>query len=182
MTKRNVVITLIIIAALTGVVAGAYFLYKRQNTYPVLPPVPVNDTLSNVKVITAPHADTSLIPVLSKVVEEAIKLSEEKNYERLAGLILYRGPDEKRLGTDVFNAANKTEREVIRITAEVLAKWHKGVTSVEYPRVFDIDLPEGRKMTVLEVIFIADKKINRKFFGFMQLHDKYVIADITSYL
>ena len=33
-----------------------------------------------------------------------------------------------------------------------------------------------------DVIFVAPKSIDRKFFGFLQLNNEWKIADVTSYL
>lgn len=132
--------------------------------------------------INLPHADTSLIPVLTKILDESFAASAQKDYAHLASLIIYRGPDPARLGQDVFNAKNNYEKNVVRITADVFNKWNRNIESHDYTRVFDMDQPGGRKMAVLEVIFVSKKSIERKFFGFVKVHDSYKIVDVTSNL
>lgn len=151
---------------------------KKQDTQAVA----TDTTTTNYTPITAPKADTSLIPILSAVLDEALVHAAAKDYEKLGKLIVYRGPQMERFGTDVFNAKNKFEKNTVRITAEVLNKWAAGNESREYPRAFELPMPDGSKMPVLEVIFIADKKINRKFFGFLQFDGQYKIAEISSYI
>src|SRR3954470_23839089 len=56
--------------------------------------------------INLPHADTSLIPILTKVLNEAFDASIKKDYAQLASFIVYRGPDSLKFGYDVFNAKN----------------------------------------------------------------------------
>jgi hypothetical protein len=132
--------------------------------------------------INLPHADTSLIPVFSKIVDDAFDASAKKDYTKLASLLVYRGTDEKRFGYDVFNARNANELAVVRITAQVFNKWNSGVESKDYPRAFELDQPGEQKLEVLEVIMVSKKKIDRKFFGFLKIKDAYKIADITSNL
>jgi len=132
--------------------------------------------------INLPHADTSLIPILSKILDDAFDASGKKDYSRLAPMLVYRGPDMNRYGTDVFNAKNKYEKNVVRITADVFNKWNTGIDSRDYARVFSMDQPGGQSMPVLEVIFVSKRSVDRRFFGFMQVGDGYKIADVTSYL
>ena len=132
--------------------------------------------------VNLPHADSTLIPVLSKLLDEAFDASAKKDYSKLASLIIYKGPDSTRFGYDVFNAKSNYERAVVKITADVFNKWNKGVEARNYGRVFDLDQPDGRKMVVLEVIYVSKKTLDRKFFGFLQLKDGYKIVDVTSYL
>lgn len=129
-----------------------------------------------------PHADSTLIPVVGKIVDEAMEASAKKDYNTLASLLVYRGPDNKRNGMDVYNPKNKNEKNIVRITGESFDKWNRNLQSKEYSRIFEMDQPDGRKLLVLEVLFITPKNINRKFFGFLKINDKYKIADVTSYL
>lgn len=152
---------------------------KKQDTKAV---TTTDTTTTNYMSITAPKADTSLIPILSAVLDEALVHAAAKDYAKLGKLIVYRGPQMERFGKDVFNTKNKFEKNTVRITAEVLNKWAAGNESREYPRAFELPMPDGSKMPVLEVIFIADKKINRKFFGFLQFEGQYKIAEISSYI
>lgn len=178
--NKTIAIAVVLIGAIA--IGGGWYWYKSsKNQQPVLPVIDTTG-MSKVDVITAPHADTSLIPILSKVLEEAFAYSQAKEYDKLAAMLVYRGADQQRYGYDVFNVRDKSEKETVRITAEVFAKWNTGLSSVEYPRVFDLDLPDGRKMTVLEVIFISEKNINRKFFAFVEIDGQYKIGDVTSYL
>lgn len=139
----------------------------------------VSPSLNN---INLPHADTALIPVLAKVLENALDASAKKDYAALASQIIYRGPDAKRYGRDVFNAKNNYEKGVIKVTSDVLNKWNRDVESKDYPRAFEMDQPNGQKMPVLEVIFVSKKNINRKFFGFLKVNDSYKIVDVVSSL
>lgn len=178
--NRTIIIITVFIVLLS--IGGGWFWYSKKGDYKPIAPTVDTSSSSKVDVITAPHADTSLIPVLSKVLEEALAYSQMKEYDKLANMLVYRGPDQQRYGYDVFNSKNKQEKETVRLTSDVFAKWHSGVASVEYPRVFDLDLPDGRKMIVLEVIFISEKSINRKFFAFIEIDGQYKIGDVTSYL
>ncbi len=128
------------------------------------------------------HADTSIVPLLTKVLEDAFDASNKKDYTRLGSAIVYRGPDSTKQGYGVFNAKNKFDKTVVKITADVFNKWNKGVESKEYPRAFELPQPDGRTMPVLEVIFISPKNINRKFFGFLLIGEEWKIADVTSNL
>jgi len=132
--------------------------------------------------ITLPHADTALIPVLSKILDDAFAASAQKDYNQLGSYIIFRGPDPKRLGRDVFNAKINYDKTIVRITSDVFNKWNRNVVSHDYTRVFNMDQPGGKTMVVLEVVFISNKSIDRKFFGFIKLNDDYKILDITSNL
>lgn len=129
-----------------------------------------------------PKADSVLIPLLAEVLDEAFVASAKKDYATLAPLIVYRGDNPQRTGYDVFNIKNNYEKNVVRITGETLAKWNTGIESRDYARAFEMPIPDGRSMPVLEVIFIGKKSINRKFFAFLEINGKYRISDITSYL
>lgn len=139
-------------------------------------------TLRPSNTLNLPHADTSLIPIFSKLLDDAFAASDKKDYAKLGSLIIYRGPEEKRYGQDVFNVKNGYEKAVIRITADVFNKWNKGLDTHDYTRVFDLDQPNGQKLQVMEVIFVSKKNIDRKFFGFLQINGEYKIADVTSSL
>ena len=154
---------------------------KKEET-----PVQTADTtkfsLQPSNTLTLPHADTSLVPVLSAVLDEAFDASASKDFNRLASLIVYRGPDERRMGNDVFTTKTKMEKGVVKATGEVFNKWNASAESREYIRTFEMDQPDGRTMPVMEVLFISSKKIDRKFFGFFEINGQYKIADVTSYL
>jgi hypothetical protein len=132
--------------------------------------------------INLPHADTSLIPILSKILDDAFDASAKKDFNQFASLVVYRGPDSLKFGYDVFNTKNKYDRNVVRITTEVFNKWNTGIESREYARVFEMGQPDGRSMPVMEVIFISKKNMDRKFFGFLLINEEWKIADVTSYL
>lgn len=132
--------------------------------------------------ITLPHADTAVIPVLAKVLDEAFEASSKKDYNKLGSLIVYRGPDSTRYGYAVFNAKNSYDRKSLSITADVFNKWNRNVDSRDYARVFALDQPDGRTLPVLEVIFVSKKSVDRKFFGFLEIDGEYKIADVTSNL
>jgi hypothetical protein len=128
-----------------------------------------------------PHGDSTLVPILSKVLDEVLDASKNKDYTKLASYLVYRGPDTKRFGYDVFNAKNAYDRNVVRITGEVFNKWNKDVESKDYARIFSMQQPDGRAMNVMEVIFVSKKGVNRKFFGFIDFgQGNYKIVDVTS--
>lgn len=129
-----------------------------------------------------PHADTSIIPVLSNILDEAFTASKAKDYAKLGSLIVYRGNDMNRYGYDVFNTKNSTERKVVSITAEVFNKWNAGVENRDYARVFSLSQPDGRTLPVMEVLFVSKKNMHRKFFGFLEINGELKIADVTSNL
>ncbi len=181
---RNKIILVATVLLLAVCVIG-FFSYKSCKKKEVIQPVAVDTTttiLHPQQTIDLPHADTTLIPVVSKVLDEAFDASAVKDYNRLASLVVYRGPDSLKFGYDVFNANNKYDRNVLRITADVFNKWNKDVDSKEYARMFELDQPDGRKMLVMEVIFASPKYFDRKFFGFLQIENKWKIVDVTSSL
>lgn len=147
----------------------------------------VTDTTSNIPLtnsgtLTTPHGDSALIPVFAGILEQAFEASRKKDYETLSSLVLYRGPDMQRHGTDVFRIKNSYDKTIVRMTGEVFSKWTTGTESIDYTRVFELPQPDGRTLEVLEVIIVYPKKIDRKFFGFLQVDGTYKIADVTSYL
>ncbi len=180
---RNKIILIVLAVIVLAGVAG-FFGWKSYQKKQTL--LPVNtDTASvptSVHTIDLPHADTTLIPVVSAVLDEAFEACAAKDYNRLASLVVYRGPDSLKFGYAVFNAKNKFDRNVLRITADVFNKWNKDIESREYARVFELDQPDGRKMLVMEVIFVSQKYLDRKFFGFLQIENEWKIVDVTSYL
>jgi hypothetical protein len=137
---------------------------------------------AQVNSISLPRADTSFIPLFSKILDDAFDASSKKDYNKLAGMIIYRGPDSTRFGKDVFNGSDRDELAVVRLTSGVFNQWNAGVDSRDYARVFDYNQPGAVPMKVLEVIFVSRKKVNRKFFGFIRLGEEWKIADITSSL
>ena len=150
------------------------------------PPVVTDTTsvVSNTPVhsINLPHADSTLIPVLSKILDDAFDASSKKDYNRLASFIVYRGPDSTRYGYAVFNAKNNYDRKAVSITADVFNKWNRNIDNRDYARIFALDQPDGRTLPVLEVFFVSKKNVDRKFFGFLEVNGEYKIADVTSSL
>lgn len=144
------------------------------------------DTASHIQIpenmLNMPHADTSLIPVLSAVIDNAFEASAKKDYDKLAKCIVYRGPNEQKMGYDVFDSKNKYDRAVVKITADVFNKWSTGVEAREYGRAFALPQPDGRDLPVLEVIFTTPTHFDRKFFGFLLIKDEWKIADVSSNL
>jgi hypothetical protein len=181
---KNKSLPLITIAALALVTIHFSSCKSCKKDQPA--PVTNTDTTSALiqpqHTIDLPHADTSLIPFLSKTLDDAFDASVKKDYARLASQIVYRGPDSLRFGNAVFNSKTKFDKNIIRITADVFNKWNDGVQSREYARVFEMGQPDGRSMPVLEVIFASPKALDRKFFGFLLIGDEWKIADVTSYL
>jgi hypothetical protein len=139
-------------------------------------------TTAPANTINLPHADTSLIPVFSKILDSAFAASAKKDYKTLGTFIVYMGPDSSRFGADVYNTKKNYELNVVRITADVFNRWNSGIDSRDYSRVFEYKQPGAMDMQVMEVLFVSRKKIDRKFFGFMQIRGSYKIADITSAL
>ena len=175
---RNKIILLTTVLLAVACVIG-FFSWKTCKKKEAAQAVAVDTTSSVVQLqnmIDLPHADTTLIPVVSAVLDEAFEASAAKDYNRLASLLVYRGPDSLKLGYDVFNAKNKFDRHLLRITAEVFNKWNKDIESREYARVFELDQPDGRKMLVMEVIFVSQKYLDRKFFGFLQIENEWKIV------
>lgn len=182
---KNKFIPIIISTVFISLVAGPLSSCKScKKNEPVA--VSASDTLTKVfqpqNTINLPHADTALIPELSKILDEAFVASTKKDYNQLASLLVYRGPDSLKFGNAVYNAKNNYEKNVLRITADVFNKWNKGIDSRDYARVFELDQPDGRKMPVLEVIFVSKKSVDRKFFGFLKVKEDWKIADVTSSL
>ena len=147
----------------------------NTDTVSTRPSVPEN-------MLNVPHADSSLIPVLSKVLDIAFEASAKKNYAKLGSLIVYRGPNEAKMGNGVFDVQNSYDKAVVRVTADVFNKWNKDVATPEYGRAFALQQPDGRTMPVLEVIFTSPKQFDRKFFGFIELENEWKIVDVTSNL
>ena len=132
--------------------------------------------------VNLPHADTSLIPIFSKILDDAFNASAKKDYKTLGSLIVYMGPDSARFGNDVYNTKNSYELNVVRITADAFNRWNSGIDSRDYSRVFEYNQPGAMDMQVLEVLFVSRTRINRKFFGFIRLGETYRLADVTSSL
>lgn len=144
--------------------------------------VPVADTTSSfINTPSAPHADTSIIPLLARVLDDAFAASAKKDYAAFASYIVYRGPDSMRHGYDVFKLNNTYEKNIVKITADVFNKWSSGKTRSDV-QVFEMQQPDGRSMLVLEVVFTAPKFIDRKFFGFLAIGSELKIADVTSWI
>ncbi len=136
-----------------------------------------------VNAINLPHADSSLAPVIAKVMDDVFEASKRKDYNKLASYLIYRGPDMKRLGFSVFNPKDAYERNVVRITGEVFNKWTSGCETIDYARIFDMSQPGGQNLAGLEVIFVSKKGVNRKFFIFTVLDkDQVKIVEVTSNL
>jgi hypothetical protein len=145
------------------------------------PATTTTDTASqSVKPITninLPHADTSLIPVLSAKLDEVYAASLKKDYATMANQFALVTPE----GFIPYNAKDKDQRKLISITSEVLNKWNKGVEQREYLRVFQLTQPNGMQLPVLEVVFTSKKTFYRKFFVFVQVDEtEYKILDIVS--
>ena len=154
----------------------------KEVTPPASDTITVPTTNMNTGTLTTPHGDSTLIPVFTDILEKAFAASKAKDYENLGSLMVYRGSDKKRHGLDEFRTKNAFDKSVVKVTAEVFSKWSSGAESVEYTRVFQLPQPDGRALQVMEVIFIHPKKMDRKFFGFLEIDGSYKIADVTSYL
>lgn len=183
-SMKSKFIYLISLILLVAVIIG-FFSYKsckRKDSAPVVHTDTISAVAPPIHNIELPHGDTSLIPVLSKVLDEAFSASAKKDYNQLALLIIYRGPDSLKFGYAVFNARHAYDKTIVRITADVFNKWNSGVEAREYGRVFEMGLPDDRSMQVLEVIFSSKENFDRKFFGFLKIKNEWKIADITSSL
>lgn len=185
MKNKTLTLSIFLAFAAAGYIAAVQSCKSCKKEKPSAAPIVTDTTGSvnpNIKTIDAPHGDTSLIPVLAEVLDKAFKAGKQKDYAAFGTYVVYRGADEKRHGYDVFNVKNSYEKNVVRITADVFAKWSTGTQSIDYARVFELPQPDGRTLQVLEVIFVYPKKVDRKFFGFLPINNEYKIADVTSYL
>lgn len=179
--KAIFILFIFVIGSLLFVLPSCKSCNKKEEV-PALTADTTTFSLQPSNTLTLPHADTSLVPLLSAVLDDAFDASAKKDYNRLASLIVYRGPDERRMGYDVFTTKVKMEKGVVKATADVFNKWNSSADSREYIRTFEMDQPDGRTMPVMEVLFISSKKIERRFFGFFEINGQYKIADVTSYL
>ena len=167
-----------------GLVVSAVFLFSscKSCNKKAIDVVPVADTTSAfINTPSAPHADTSIIPLLTRVLDDAFAASAKKDYAAFASYIVYRGPDSTRHGYDVFKMNNTYEKNIVKITADVFSKWSSGKTRSDV-QVFEMQQPDGRSMVVLEVVFTSQKFIDRKFFGFLAIGNELKIADVTSWI
>lgn len=129
--------------------------------------------------INLPHADTSLIPILSQILDETFEASAKKDYSKLATSFVLVTPD----GFVPYTTKDKELKKLISITSEVLNKWNRGVEKREYLRVFELTQPNGMSLPVMEVIFASKKSFYRKFFVFAPLENgEYKVLDIVSNL
>jgi hypothetical protein len=135
-----------------------------------------------VNTINLPHADSSLIPVLTKILDEAFEASAKKDYAKLASLLVYHGPDPTRYGQAVFNIQSTHDKKVVTVTGEVFNKWNRNVEMRECARIFSLPQPDGTELPVLEVLLISKKTLDRKFFIFLSLGGSYKILEVTSRL
>lgn len=181
------------VAALLIVAAGVgYYFWKQKKSNNDALVIAADSTALNMPTTQGgvpmldlsnlPKADSVLVPILTQILDEAFDAAERKDYNALAPMIIYRGPDSLRMGYDVFNYKSSYEKSIVKITGETFAKWNKDVQTREYARAFEMPIPDGRTMPVLEVIFVSRKSVNRKFFAFLEVDGKYRISDITSYL
>lgn len=189
--NKKIIIAVSVVLLLAA--AGGGFYYWKQKQKAAAPDVSLSDsTTLNTSVSqngvpmldlsNLPKADSVLIPILSKTLDDAFAASEKKDYATLASMIIYRGPDSLRMGYDVFNYKTSYEKSIVRITGETFNAWNKDVQTREYARAFEMPIPDGRTMPVLEVIFISRKSVNRKFFAFLEVNGQFRISDVTSYL
>ncbi len=169
-----------------GILLCAVYVLPSCNSKKTESTVAKTDTTATsttpVNTINLPHADTSLIPILAKVIDDALDASAKKDYNRLGSLIIYIGPDMNRLARDVYRPKNPYEKNVMRITGDVFNKWNRDIESKDYTRVFEMDQPNGVKMPVLEVLFVSKKSVDRKFFGFLNTANGYKILDVTTHI
>lgn len=155
----------------------------NKKTEPVV--IPYDSTAVSLRPensVEAPRADTAVIPMLAAVLDQVFEVSVKKDYAALGNMLVYRGPDQKRLGVEVHALRNNYDKTLVRITGETFAKWKKTATSIEYGRVFEMPQAGGSAMLVLEVLLIGEKNLNRKFFGFVIIGEEFKIIDVTSYL
>lgn len=182
MFKKLLIVTLAVFAIGTISIFSSCKGCKKDAATTTVDTSATTGSSAPVDMITTAHGDTNLIPVFTKLLDDAFAAGKNKDYATLAAMMIYRGPEPNRHGTDVFTLKNSYEKGIVKTTAEVFTKWNANVVSKEYPRVFTMPQPDGRNMDVLEVIFIGPKKIDRKFFGFLKAGNDYKIADVTSYL
>lgn len=189
--KRKVIIAVVVVVVLAAIGGGVYYWQQKKNQattdLSVTDSTALRQTTGNsgvpmLDLSNLPKADSVLIPLLSKTLDDAFAASEKKDYAALASMIIYRGPDSLRMGYDVFNYKSNYEKSIVRITGETFNSWNKDVQTREYARAFEMPIPDGRSMPVLEVIFISRKSVNRKFFAFLEVNGQFRISDVTSYL
>ncbi|MBK7147812.1 MAG: hypothetical protein IPH78_03080 [Bacteroidetes bacterium] len=189
--KTKAIVAIAVVVLLTAIGGGVYYWQQKKNhtatEVPLTDSAALNLPTGNggvpmLDLSNLPKADSVLIPILSKTLDEAFAASEKKDYAALASMIIYRGPDSLRMGYDVFNYKSNYEKSIVRITGETFNAWNKDVQTREYARAFEMPIPDGRSMPVLEVIFISRKSVNRKFFAFLEVNGQFRISDVTSYL
>lgn len=189
--RKKVTIAVAVLAFMVAIGAAVYYWQMKKSsegsTVPSTDTTSVHSTGTNggvpmLDLSNLPKADSVLIPILSSTLDEAFAASEKKDYAALASMIIYRGPDSLRMGYDVFNYKSSYEKSIVRITGETFNAWNKDVQTREYARAFEMPIPDGRSMPVLEVIFISRKSVNRKFFAFLEVNGQFRISDVTSYL
>lgn len=177
---KKYVLAVLVVASIGGITVFSSCKGCKKDT-PVAIPVDTTATVSApIDMITTPHGDSALIPVFVELLDEAFAASKAKDNAKLASLLVYHGPDERRYNQDVHALKDKYEIGIVKTTAEVFNKWNANVQSREYPRVFNMPLGDGSSMEMLEVMFISPKKVHRKFFGFQQINGEYKISNITS--
>lgn len=177
---KKYLIAILVVTCIGGISVFSSCKGCKKET-PAATPIDTTATVSTpVDMITTPHGDSALIPVFVQILDEAFAASKAKDNAKLASLLMYHGPDEKRHNLDVHALKDKYEIGIVKTTAEVFNKWNANVESREYPRVFSMPLPDGTSIEMLEVMFIGPKKVDRKFFGFEQINGSYKISNITS--
>jgi len=178
-------ISFIVFAVVLAIGAASFSACKQCNKKTETVVEPYDSTAVSLRPensVEAPRADTSVIPMLAEVLDKVFEVSVKKDYAALGSMLVYRGPDQKRLGIDVHSLKNNYDKTIVRITGETFAKWKKTSTSIDYGRVFEMPQAGGNSMLVLEVLFVGEKNLNRKFFGFVIIEDDFKIIDVTSYL
>lgn len=171
--------------AVLSFIAGSFSACKQCNKKTETVAVPYDSTAVSLRPensVEAPRADTSVIPMLAEVLDKVFEVSVKKDYSALGNMLVYRGPDQNRLGVEVHSLKNNYDKTIVRITGETFAKWKKTSTTIEYGRVFEMPQAGGSAMLVLEVLFVGEKSLNRKFFGFVIIGEEFKIIDVTSYL
>lgn len=178
--KPGIVFLVVLLGACTVYFTGCKGCKKEEETTTTATTDTTANNLNNVAL--PPRGDTTLIPILTQVLDSAFNFSAKKNYAGLASLMVYRGAEQNRAGTDVYTLKTKDDKEVVKITAEVFNKWNGSAEGREYIRIFEVPTMNGVGMVMLEVIFVGKADFNRKFFGFLKVNGNYRIAEIISSL
>lgn len=179
MIKNKTLALLLSVALVMGL---ATFYSCKQCKKEESKPVPTDTTVTTtpVKVIDLPNADSTLIPIVSEVLQNAFAASTKKDMAKLATYLIYTGIDTLRYGKDTYKINKKEDKELVMLTSQGFNRWTANTTSIDYSRCLQQPLFTGDTMVIMEVFFNREKEFNRKFFGFLKLGNDYKIVTVSS--